>query len=106
STQAPSRLPPRNPAMAPRRHAPRRIPMPRKLNPTEDRTWYEIVAAATDDVPVEILIFDDIASYGVSAANFDRDLKAIGSPASKKATLRINSRGGETAQAASIYNML
>lgn len=75
-----------------------------KLNPTvEDRSWYEFVAAKGDD-PAEILIYDYIGSYGVTAANFDRDLKALGPQANL--VMRINSPGGETPSAASIYNML
>lgn len=78
-----------------------------KRNPTvEDRTWFEFVAAKGDSDPAEILIYDYIGSYGVTAANFDRDLKTMGVPKSGQAVLRINSPGGETPTAASIYNML
>lgn len=66
------------------------------------RTWYEFVAAAKDS-PAEILIYDYIGSFGVSAASYDRDLKALGKV--KKALMRINSPGGDTTTAASIYNM-
>lgn len=73
-------------------------------NPTsEDRTWFEFVAAKGDD-PAEILIYDYIGSYGVSATAFDRALKDLGAQTSL--TMRINSPGGETPTAASIYNML
>lgn len=77
-----------------------------RSNPTvEDRTWFEFVAAQGNE-PAEILIYDYIGSYGVTAQDFDAGLKALGNPVSGKATLRINSPGGETPTAASIYNML
>lgn len=73
-------------------------------NPThESRTWFEFVAA-TDLATAEILIYDYIGSYGVSASQFDAELKAMG-PQSEL-TMRINSPGGDTMQAAAIYNML
>lgn len=73
-------------------------------NPTaDDRSWFEFIAAA-GDVPAEILIYDYIGAFGVTAADFDRELKALGKVS--RATMRINSPGGETPTAASIYNML
>ncbi len=75
-----------------------------RTDPTnDDRSWFEFVAAA-GDTPAEIFIYDYIGAFGVTAADFDRELKALGKP--KKATMRINSPGGETPTAASIYNML
>jgi ATP-dependent Clp protease protease subunit len=76
--------------------------MPR--NPTtEDRTWFEFIAAAKD-APPEILINDYIGSYGVSAKDFDTELKALGKV--QKVILRLNTPGGETPTAAAIWNMM
>lgn len=67
------------------------------------RQWYTVKAQA-DDSPPEILIYDVIAStYGVSAADFVRDLAAIDAPA---ITVRINSPGGSIFDGIAILNGL
>lgn len=67
-----------------------------------EQSWFSVVAASDSDP--EILIYDYIGAYGVNARDFDKELKALGIP--KTLTMRINSPGGETPQAASIYNTL
>lgn len=71
--------------------------------PAESRTWFEFVAAK-GDTPAEVLIYDYIGAYGVTAVDFDAALKALGPQANLN--MRVNSPGGETTTAASIYNML
>lgn len=67
------------------------------------KSWFSFVAAMGHDDP-EILIYDFIGAYGVTAKDFDTELKALG--VVSRLTLRINSPGGETPTAASIYNMM
>jgi len=65
-----------------------------------NKSWYKIQAAA--DVP-EIMIYGDIAEYGVSAGQFRADLMSI---KSEEINLRINSRGGLVFEGVAIYNAL
>ncbi len=72
-------------------------------------TWYTIgsVKAAAGDPEkkeVEILIYEEIGSWGISASRFIRDLRALG--AVDFINLRINSPGGEVFDGAAIYNLL
>ncbi|HUU98920.1 MAG TPA: head maturation protease, ClpP-related, partial [Phycisphaerae bacterium] len=69
------------------------------------KSWYEIKAqdrTATD--PLEVFIYDEIGFWGISAAQFIRDLRAA-LPASE-IVLRINSPGGEVFDGLAIYNYL
>lgn len=66
-------------------------------------SWFSFQAAIGQDDP-EILIYDYIGSFGVTAKDFDAELKKLG--AVTRMTVRINSPGGETPTAASIYNMM
>lgn len=69
------------------------------------RQWYTVKnAAPTDDGVPEILIYDAIDSmFGVSAADFVRDLAKIDAPA---ITVRINSPGGSVFDGIAILNAL
>jgi ATP-dependent protease ClpP protease subunit len=72
------------------------------------KPWYEIKALAgpnADDAgPVEILIYDEISPiWGVSAADFVRDLAAIDAD---EITVRINSPGGSVFEGIAILNAL
>jgi ATP-dependent protease ClpP protease subunit len=66
------------------------------------RTWYSMRAAA--DEAAEILIHDEIGLWGISAQQFTRDLKDLGSP--KRITVRINSPGGDVFDGIAIFNAL
>src|SRR4030095_9793561 len=89
------------------------------------RTWFTMkrqdqaddedeLAAATGDpeidpnqtVPAdaEIMVYDEIGMWGVSAADFDRELKALGDV--KSINMRINSPGGDSFAGIAIYNTL
>ena len=63
--------------------------------------WYEMNAKQQN---AEILIYDEIGAYGVSAKNFAMDLKALGSV--KNINVRINSPGGSVMDGNAIYNTL
>lgn len=66
------------------------------------RNWYTIKAlAATGEA--EISIYDEIGSWGVTAAAFIADLKKIDA---KKIVLSINSPGGSVFDGYAIYNAL
>lgn len=65
------------------------------------KSWYAIRAAASS---AEILIYDEIGAFGVSAKQFAEDLKALG--AVTTITLRINSPGGSVFDGIAIYNAL
>lgn len=69
---------------------------------THARSWFSMVAK--DDSAAEILIYDEIGAYGLSAKDFSDELKGLGNPAN--ITLRINSPGGDTADGFAIYNMM
>jgi ATP-dependent protease ClpP protease subunit len=65
-----------------------------------------ILKAANDDA--ELLIYDTIGADwwgdGLTAKQFDKDLKALGSP--KRISVRINSGGGDVFDGLAIYNTL
>lgn len=64
--------------------------------------WYTIRAAA-DGQPTEIMIYDEIGYFGVTARDFVRDLNAI---ADDEITVRINSPGGDVFDGIAILNAL
>ncbi len=66
------------------------------------KKWYEIRAQAEGEA--EILIYDDIGFFGITAKDFVEDLKTLGDI--KKITVRINSYGGEVFAGFAIYNVL
>jgi len=65
------------------------------------QTWYSMRAA---DSGTEILIYDEIGGWGVTAKAFADDLKALG--AVRAITLRINSPGGDGFAGQAIHNTL
>lgn len=67
------------------------------------QTWYSIRAFAGDGVP-EIIIYDEIGAFGITAQEFIADLKALG--AVDRLRVRLNSPGGEVLQGLAIYNAL
>lgn len=69
-------------------------------------SWYAInlkPKGSNDETEAEISIYDAIGGWGISAATFVRDLKAI-----KASTInvRINTPGGEVFDGTAIYNAL
>jgi ATP-dependent Clp protease, protease subunit len=65
------------------------------------KSWYEIRARASG---TEVLIYDEIGAYGVSAKGFLADLSAL--PDGAPIDLRLNSPGGSVFDAVAIYNAL
>ncbi len=64
-------------------------------------TWYEIRARGTG---AEVLIYDEIGAYGVSAKGFLAELGAL--PDGVPIDLRLNSPGGSVFDAVAIFNAL
>jgi ATP-dependent Clp protease, protease subunit len=62
------------------------------------------VKAATKSAPAEIMLYDEIGDYGITAKAFTAALDTI--PAGDTFTLRINSPGGDVFDAMAIYNAL
>lgn len=73
---------------------------------TEDsapkESWYSIKAAARG--VAEVLLYDEIGMWGITAQQFARDLKALGDLA--KINLHIHSPGGDVFEGTAIYNLL
>jgi len=68
-------------------------------------SWYTIRAQAqTQAVGAEVLIYDEIGAYGVSAKGFLAELGAL--PDATPLALRINSPGGSVFDAVAIYNAI
>lgn len=65
-----------------------------------NNSWYAINKKDDD---AEILIYDEIGAWGVSAKQFINDLRKIDS---KSITVRVNSPGGEIFDGTAIYNAL
>lgn len=74
------------------------------------KSWFSIKTAQPDPnggaefAPPEVMLYDEIGSYGITAADFDRDLKSLGD--TKQINLRINSPGGDSFAGVAIYNTL
>lgn len=64
-------------------------------------SWYKIEARGKDTT--EIRIYDEIGVFGVTSAEFVRELNAISTP---HISLRINSPGGQVFDGLAIYNAL
>ena len=69
-------------------------------------TWYTIRARGPDTAQVgaEVLIYDEIGAYGVTAKGFLAELGAL--PDDAPIDLRLNSPGGSVFDAVAIYNAL
>ena len=67
------------------------------------KNWYEIKAQAQSDQPTEVFIYDEIGGWGVTAAQFVRDMKALGD---RPLNIRINSPGGSVFDGLAIYHYL
>ena len=68
------------------------------------KTWFEMKAAASGEKKTDILIFDEIGLWGVTAKDFAVALKAI--PEDHAITVRINSPGGSVFDGYAIFNAL
>lgn len=64
-------------------------------------SWYHIQAKAGD---AEIMIYDDIGSWGVSAKQFATELRSLGDV--RNIVLHIHSYGGDVFDGMAIYNLL
>ena len=64
--------------------------------------WYSIQNKASAD-EAEVMIYDEIGAFGVSAKQFVTDLKAI---AAGRIHLRLNTPGGEVFDGTAIFNAL
>ena len=64
-------------------------------------SWYTICAQATG---AEVVIYDEIGAYGVSAKGFLAELGAL--PGATPLALRLNSPGGSVFDAVAIYNAI
>jgi HK97 family phage major capsid protein len=65
------------------------------------KSWYRFRAAASG---VELMLYDEIGSFGVSAKDFVNDLKRLGDD--EPLTLRIHSTGGDIVEGNAIANSL
>ncbi len=65
------------------------------------RSWYAVNAKANE--PAEVMIYDEIGTFGISAEQFVKDFKAIDA---KQINLRLNTPGGEVFGSTAIYNAI
>ncbi|HCK7397576.1 TPA: Clp protease ClpP, partial [Pseudomonas aeruginosa] len=65
-------------------------------------SWYSIKAAGRG--VAEVLLYDEIGVWGITALQFARDLKAMGDLT--KINLHIHSPGGDVFEGTAIYNLL
>lgn len=81
-------------------------PINNKIAAGQNRTWYSIKAKAGDsDSPIEVLIYDEIGLWGITASNFVRDLKAA-DDGNSAIVVSINSPGGDLFDGFAIHNAL
>lgn len=66
------------------------------------KSWYDIKAKGGGSA--EVLIYEEIGGWGISAKEFARDLKDLGEL--RQIDLRINSPGGSVFEGNAIFNML
>ncbi len=64
-------------------------------------TWYAVNAKAGS--PAEVMIYDEIGMFGITAEQFVKDFKAIDA---KQIDLRLNTPGGEVFDSTAIYNAI
>jgi HK97 family phage major capsid protein len=72
----------------------------RDQQPRDGRSWYRITAQA--DSPAQIMLYDLIGMWGVTAKDFISDLAALSGPVE----VHINSDGGDCFEAFAIYGAL
>ena len=69
------------------------------------RSWFEAKATSNGDKTIaEIMIYDEIGLWGITAKDFADALKGLGKV--DEIVLSINSPGGSVFDGVSIYNML
>jgi ATP-dependent protease ClpP protease subunit len=71
----------------------------------ESKTWFSVKAAAGNKRP-EVVIYDEIGMWGISATDFMRALRSLGDIAGKDADLRLHTPGGDCFVGNAIFNML
>ena len=71
-------------------------------NNAPKESWYSIKALSKGQA--EILLYDEIGMWGITAQQFARDLKALGDLT--LISLRIHSPGGDVFEGTAIYNLL
>ncbi len=81
---------------------PHSISRARIFNQRSRRDWYKIVENKADE-PVDIYIYDEIGLWGLTAADFVKDLQAVKASA---INLHLNSPGGDVFDGIAIYNGL
>lgn len=69
---------------------------------TTDRTWF---SAKAEDRVGEVLIFDEIGFFGVTAKEFARQWKAVGRDVDRF-KVKINSPGGDVLEASGVFNII
>lgn len=67
-----------------------------------DESWYSLRAASRG--VAEVMLYDDIGAWGISARQFARDLAALGDVS--QIDLRIHSGGGDVMEGTAMYNIL
>ncbi|QDQ24939.1 Clp protease ClpP [Chitinimonas arctica] len=67
--------------------------------------WYNMAKSDTTGQPIEVMIYDDIGGWGLRAADFIRDLKALDDGKSA-ITVAIDSDGGDVFDGFAISNAL
>jgi ATP-dependent protease ClpP protease subunit len=74
------------------------------ISPTNkpEESWYSIRAASRG--VVEVMLYDDIGAWGITARQFARDLAALGDVS--QINLRIHSGGGDVMDGTAMYNIL
>ena len=73
------------------------------LTPTNkpEKSWYSLKAQNGN---AELMIYDEIGGWGISARQFASDLQALGKIGTL--TARIHSPGGDVFECMAIYNMI
>ncbi|PKH62567.1 peptidase S14 [Shewanella sp. Choline-02u-19] len=66
-----------------------------------DKSWYQIKAQNGN---AELIIYDEIGGWGITAKQFARDLQSLGKVSS--ITARIHSPGGDVFEGMAIYNII
>lgn len=70
---------------------------------SKKKSWYRIKAAAAAGQPAEILIYDDIGLWGVTALDFVKDLAALGT---QDVIVGLSCYGGDVVEGTAIYSAL